>query len=272
VTLRWLGNNAWDISFGSTTVLVDPWVTRFRTGTYTPAGTRPDTPLASDAAVVDRYVGRARLVLVCHGHYDHITDIPHIAARTGATVIGTTSHLNLLRAMDTPDRNLVAVHPGAHLEYDGYTVDVFASLHSTTGSPPQVPFPGNRDGVPPRPNTVADLVEGGTLAYQVTIGGRLRIFVLSSANFVAHELAGVRPDVALVPAPGRSAAPDYVPALMRALDNPTWVLPTHWDDFDLPLSEPARDWGGLNALRTGVAQASPGTTFVRLDHLETFTP
>ena len=41
VTLRWLGNNAWEVSFRNTRILVDPWLIRFPTGTYTPSGTRP---------------------------------------------------------------------------------------------------------------------------------------------------------------------------------------------------------------------------------------
>src|SRR4051794_691330 len=52
VTLRWLGNNAWEVTFGTTTILIDPWVTRFPTGTYT-TGTRADTPLVIDEATVD---------------------------------------------------------------------------------------------------------------------------------------------------------------------------------------------------------------------------
>jgi hypothetical protein len=59
---------------------------------------------------------------------------------------------------------------------------------------------------------------------------------------------------------------------MRALDYPTWVLPTHWDDFDLPLDQPAKDFGALQPLRAAVAAASPTTTFIQLDHLQTFTP
>jgi L-ascorbate metabolism protein UlaG (beta-lactamase superfamily) len=272
VTLRWLGNNAWEITFGSTTILVDPWLTRFRTGTYTPAGTRADTPLVSDPAKIDPYVRRAGLILVCHGHYDHLTDVPHIAGSTGARVLGTDSHLNVLRALGAPARQLTAVGGGKRLSFDGYTVDVYPSLHSMTGSPPHVPFPGDLPTVPARPATVADLVEGGTLAYLITIGGRFRVFVLSSANFVPQALAGLRPDLALVPAGNPAAMRDYSAGLMRALGQPTWVLPTHWDDFDLPLGQPARDWGGLGPLRDGIAAASPRSAFIRLDHLETFTP
>jgi L-ascorbate metabolism protein UlaG (beta-lactamase superfamily) len=276
VTLRWLGNNAWEISFGATTILIDPWVTRFPTGTYTPAGTRPDTPLVVDRPTVDRYLPRANLVLVCHGHFDHMADVPYVAEKTGAAVLGTESHVNMLRALGTRAEQLTMVRGGEYLQYDGYTVEVFQSLHSLTGSTgprKQVPFPGTRPGGTPAPppTTVADLVEGGTLGYQLTVGERFRILVLSTANFIERELTGLRPDLAIVAAGGASVH-DYVGRLMRVLGKPTWVLPTHWDDFDYPLSEPARDWGGLQPLRDAVAAASPKTTFVKLDHLATFTP
>src|SRR5262249_37765849 len=142
VTLRWLGNNAWEIRFAATRILVDRWLTRFKTGTYTPAGTRLDTPLTSDPAKIDRYVGEASLILGCHGHYDHIADVPYLATKTGARVLGTESHLNMLRAYGVPDAQLTTVSGGARLDQGGYSIEVIHSLHSLSGSPPQVPFPG----------------------------------------------------------------------------------------------------------------------------------
>jgi L-ascorbate metabolism protein UlaG (beta-lactamase superfamily) len=276
VTLRWLGNNAWEITFGTTTIIIDPWVTRFPTGTYGPGGTRPDTPLTIDEATVDRHITKADLILVCHGHFDHLADVPYVATRTGAGVLGTESHVNMLRALGTAEEQLGVVRGGEYLQYSGYTIEVFRSLHSLTGTAvtnrKQVPFPGTRPGpVPPRPTTVADLVEGDTLAYQITVGDSFRILALSTANFIQRELAGLRPDLAIVPVGGRSLH-DYPGRLMRVLNHPTWVLPTHWDDFDLPLDQPARDFGGLQPLREAVAANSPRTTIVTLDHLQTFTP
>jgi L-ascorbate metabolism protein UlaG (beta-lactamase superfamily) len=202
--------------------------------------------------------------------------VPYVAARTGAGVLGTESHGNMLRALGVPAAQLTVVRGGENLQYDGYTIEVFPSLHSLTGiattTRKQVPFPGTRPGfVPPRPTTVADLVEGGTLAYQITIEDRFRILALSTANFVERELAGLRPDLVIVPVGGRSLN-DYVGRLMRTLNRPKWVLPTHWDDFDLPLDQPARDFGALLPLRDAVAAASPRTTFVALEHTQTFTP
>jgi L-ascorbate metabolism protein UlaG (beta-lactamase superfamily) len=272
VHLRWLGNNAWEITFGTTTILVDPWLTRFLTGTYSPGGIRLDTRLTVDPSKIDPYVSRADVILVCHGHYDHMTDVPYIATKTGAPVLGTESHHNMLRALDAPAAQLCTVRGGEYLQYPGFTIEVFESLHSMVGANKLMPIPGTRPGaVPPRPQTVADLVEGGTLAYQVTVDERFRILVLSTANFVERELEGLRPDLVLVPVGGGSLH-DYVGRLMRALNHPRWVLPTHWDDFDHPLTEPAVDFGGLEPLREAVAKASPRSTFVTLNHLQSFTP
>lgn len=272
VTFRWLGNNAWQIRFGATTILIDPWLTRFHTGVYTPAGADPHTPLSVDPAKIDPYVDRADLILVGHGHYDHITDIPYIAGKTKATVVGTESHLNMLRALDAPDDQLSTVRGGEYIDFGDHTVQVFPSLHSMTGARRQVPFPGTRPGAPPRrPRTIADLVEGGTLAYQITAPSGFRVLALSTGNFDEQALSGLRPDLAIVPV-GNGNVHDYAGRLMHALNFPRWVLPTHWDDYDYPLDEPAKDTGALDATRKAVLKASPRTRFVTLDHLRTFAP
>ena len=80
---------------------------------------------------------------------------------------------------------------------------------------------------------------------------------------------GLRPDVLLLPVGGGTVYA-YVARLLHATGNPRYVLPTHWDDFDLPLAAPAKDAGGLEPLRQAVAKASPRSTFVVLDHLEKF--
>jgi L-ascorbate metabolism protein UlaG (beta-lactamase superfamily) len=267
LNLRWLGNNSWELTAGGTTVLVDPWLTRFRTGTYTPAGSDPNTPITVDTALLDKHIAKADAILVTHGHFDHLPDVPHLATRTGATVFGTETHCNLLRALGAPPAQLNEVRGGERLSYPGYRIDVLESRHSMVGPRAQVPFPGTRPGaVPPRPRTIADLVEGGTLAYQITMGGR-GVLALGGANYLERELVGRRPDAVLLPVGGGSV-PDYVPRLLDLLGQPATVLPTHWDDFDHPLEQPAVDFGGLEKLRAAVAAASPRSRFVRLDHLE----
>ncbi|MEU5869368.1 MBL fold metallo-hydrolase [Nonomuraea sp. NPDC047529] len=280
MTLRWWGNNGWEIRVqgpdGKTrTVLIDPWLTRFKTGTYSPDGADPKTPLSVNRRLIDRYLDtedlRADCILVTHGHYDHLTDVPYLAERTGATVFGTETHLNLLRALGAPESQLAVASGGEYLTFDGYRIRILRSLHSALGDRGQVPYPGTRPGgPPPRPKVIADLVEGGTLAYQVEAAGGSSALNFGGSNYVESELAGLRPDVLLMPA-GGARVHDYAARLLRATGYPPYVLPTHWDDFDLPLGKPARDAGGLEPLRKAVAEASPRSSFVVLDHLRTFS-
>ncbi|WP_406275321.1 MBL fold metallo-hydrolase [Nocardia sp. NBC_00881] len=279
VTLRWWGNNSWEIRLpAGKTVLIDPWLTRFHTGTYTEAGADPETPITVDTALIDRYVDsgelRADHILVTHGHYDHLADVPYLAKKTGATVLGTETHLNLMAALGAPEDQLSLATGGEFLRFDGYSIRVLRSLHSASGTRATVAFAGTRPGLGAgklaEPKVIRDLVEGGTLAYEVS-GGGVSVLDFGGSNYIESELGGLRPDVLLLPAGGTKIV-DYVARLLRVTGNPRYVLPTHWDDFDYPLTAPARDWGGLEPLRAAVAAASPQSTFVTVDHLRTFTP
>jgi L-ascorbate metabolism protein UlaG (beta-lactamase superfamily) len=279
MTLRWWGNNGWEIrvpgSTGTKTVLIDPWLTRFKTGTYTPAGADPRTPLSVNKALIDGYLDRGELradhILVTHGHYDHLTDVPYLAKRTGATVIGTETHLSLMAALGAPQDQLAIASGGEDLTFDGYSIRVMRSLHSATGDRARVAFPGSRPlSRRDRPRVIEDLVEGGTLGYQVT-GGGASVLDFGGSNYVESELTGLRPDVVLVPAGGAKVT-QYVPRLLRTLGNPVHVAATHWDDFDLPLGQAKDPNGGLEVLRKAVAAASPASEFVVLDHLGEFAP
>jgi L-ascorbate metabolism protein UlaG (beta-lactamase superfamily) len=241
-------------------------LTRFKTGTYSAEGADPGTRIVSAPAVIDRYVTRADAILVHHGHYDHLPDVPYVARKTGATVLGNESHLNLLRALKAPADQLSQVSGGEYLPFEGFTVEVFRSVHSCGGKRHQFAFPGTRPGaVPARPRTIADLVEGGTLAYVLTIGG-LRILSLSTAGFDPAALRDLQVDVVLA-APG--GEPGVTDRLLDTIRPVKTVIATHWDDFDQPLDKPAVDWGGLGKLRTSVVAA--GAEFVVVDHLQSIT-
>ncbi|MCR6488917.1 MBL fold metallo-hydrolase [Amycolatopsis sp. OK19-0408] len=273
MSLRWWGNNGWEIRVGGKTILIDPWLTRFKTGTYTPAGADPHTPLSVNRALIDGYLDRGFLradhILVTHGHYDHLTDVPYLAQRTGATVFGTETHLSLMAALGAPEDQLAIASGGEDLTFDGYSIRILRSLHSATGERARVPFPGSRPlSRRDRPRVIEDLVEGGTLAYAVS-GGGASVVNFGGSNYIESELAGLRPDVACVPVGGAKVT-QYVPRLLRALGNPRFVAATHWDDFDLPLGQAHDPNGGLEVLRKAVAATS--SEFVVLDHLGSFTP
>lgn len=267
VTVRWLGTNAWQITADATTVLVDPYVSRI---SHTTDGTfDPETPLRIDEAAVDEYIDTADSVLVTHGHYDHIADVPYVATKTGATVLGTQTHLNLLRAMDTPHEQLAQVGGGELYQFDGYTVEVFASSHNAGGRHKTILFGGTSPTVPRRPTKIKHLLEGGSLSYLVTFGDT-SLFFNATPSFHEREISGIRPTVLFM----QGATPNYPryeERMFAATGYPPIVIPTHWDDFEAPLSEPAIDEYGAAKLGERVAEVSPDSTFVLLDHLESYT-
>jgi L-ascorbate metabolism protein UlaG (beta-lactamase superfamily) len=270
VTVRWLGTNAWEITSEGTTVLVDPYVSRTYTGATKPGEFNPDTPITVDESAVDEHIGAADSILITHAHFDHIADVPYVAEKTGATVVGTETHLNLLRALGTPDAQLSQVEGGELYQFDGYTVEVFRSSHGVTGKHKSLLFPGTRPGeVPKRPETIKDLVEGGSLAYLVTFGA-VSLYFNAVPSFHEREVAGIRPTVLFMQGPNPHY-PDYERRLFAAVGQPPYVIPTHWDDYEAPLTEPAVDLFGGAALAEKVAEHSPASEFVLLDHLESFT-
>lgn len=268
VTLSYLGTAGWEISDGTTVVLIDPYLTRLKANSpndpVSPDDPRPTvTPndlVQPDQAVIDAHIRRADYILVTHTHADHVFDVPYIARKTGALILGTESTANFARDCGVPERQILTVKGGDDLDLGPISVRVIPSLHgilrkfpSERGqAEPERPRPaGNQPGNPaaaaptPPPDVFPAgleppfrlgqlFIEGGTLAYLVRIGGH-QILAFGSMNYIEREVEGLRPDVALIGAmPERSRIYRYTPRLMRALGDPPLVLPTHWDRFNVP--------------------------------------
>lgn len=277
VNFRWLGTNGWEISFGNKTILLDPWISRTDAG-YFRDQPNPDTPLTLEAALIDQHISRADQILIGHGHYDHIADVPYIAKKTSAMVLGSESHINMLRAYGLPEAKLVPCKGGECIQFDGYTIEVIPSLHAL-GAAKKVLFPGRLTSVPSIPRTIKDMPEGDTFIYLLTVDQTFQIFLMSAGNFVERAIAGLRPDVALVAPFGRSQIHDFTPRLLKALNFPKVVLPTHWDNWERPITGPAEDArtrfgdaGSLDLFVKELRQASPRTRVVVLKYFESFSP
>jgi len=273
VRLKYLGTAGWEISDGRTTLLVDPYLTRLHMTSpnddVLPGDTRrrfTSTDAAeSDTATIDTHVQRADFILITHTHTDHALDVPYIARKTGATVIGTESARNLARAYGIAGDKLIVARGGDDLEFEGWSVRVIPSLH---GILRRAPFLRRDPNAPPAPAVIPtdaasplhlnQFAEGGTLAYLIRIGGR-QILVFGSMNYIEREVEGLRPDVALIGAmPERREIHDYTNRLLKAIGYPRMVLPTHWDRFNVTYDvsqAPAIE--RLQSFITDVKAASP---------------
>lgn len=279
VTLRYLGAAGWEISaarVGDTTVvLVDPYLTRAKYGDSAswdpdddrPSYTRADT-LFSDVEVIDAEIGRADYILVQHSHPDHVMDVPYIARRTGAVVIGHESTINIMRAYGVPASQLITVRGGEDYDFGDVSIRVVPSLHSPLNDKRYYQSDVVGQGVT-RPLRIDQLVEGGSLMFLVRIAGH-GILTMGSMNFIEREVAGLRPDIALVgAAPSHLEITDYTPRLLRLLGDPPVVMPTHADNFQAPYGSSVAvrtEW--IEAFAAEVRAASPDTRLILPRHLE----
>jgi L-ascorbate metabolism protein UlaG (beta-lactamase superfamily) len=272
-TFRWLGTAGWRIDIGTHTVLVDPYLTRFGTGLFDGVF-NPATRLTVDAARIADHPGVPRTILVTHTHWDHFNDVPHIAEQSGARVFGTLTAYHLGLAYGLPASQLSPVKGGEVLDFGEYTVEVAGSLHSRNASY-SMAFPGVRTTVPPRPETIADLPEGDTLAFQVTPRRGPSVFFMGASDFAERNLAGLAPDVAMIAVPATDSTHDYVPRLLAALDRPATVVPVHWDNFETTLTNPPQvtgdDRARLDKFRAAVRAVAPRTRILLPQYLTPYT-
>jgi L-ascorbate metabolism protein UlaG (beta-lactamase superfamily) len=281
VVLRWLGTAGWEISDGKTVMLIDPYVSRIfgpqppgRAPYERAAGdTRPlygwDDAAVPDASSIDAHVQRADFVFVTHTHYDHVLDVPQIALKTHAVVLGTESTANVLRAYKVPEEQLITVRGGEDYEFGAFSVKVIPSLHSPLDRKHYFSSEKAPEGMK-APLTLRQMhPEGGTLGYLIRFHGH-QILVFGGMNYIEREIQGLEPDVVLVgAASSRKEIYDYSGRLMRALHFPALVLPTHWDNFTAPYGasqQPSIDT--LQSFIEEIKAASPKTKVITPKHFE----
>jgi L-ascorbate metabolism protein UlaG (beta-lactamase superfamily) len=243
------GAAGWSITDGETIFLLDPYLSRirFKGRRFGPSDATPmpndprsvvnmDEPPTTDAATVDAHVPRADYVMLSHSHFNHCMDVPYIAKKTGAVVIGTESTVNVALNNGVPLEQTLAVKGGEDYAFERFSLRIVPSLHSALSCKLYRDF-----GTIPattKPLSLDEYVEGGTLAYLVRFAGR-EILLFGSMNYIEREVDGLRPDIAFIAsAPPRLEIHDYTARLMRCLGRPPIVVATHWDDQGLPFGAP----------------------------------
>ena len=248
MTLKYLGTAGWEISDGRTTLLVDPYLPRLHMTSpnddVLPGDTRQRFTQAdaaeSDTATIDKHIQRADFILVTHTHPDHALDVPDIARKTGATVIGTESARNLARAYGIPGDKLIVARGGDDLEFKGWSVRVIPSLH---GILRQAPFLRRDPNSPPAPSVIPldvtaplhlnQFAEGGTLAELIRLDSKPSRFWIDQLS--RARSGGVRGltsrSSARCPSGARSTTTRA--ACSKRSEDPRTASRTHWDRFNV---------------------------------------
>ncbi len=283
VSLRWLGVAGWEISFDGHVLYFDPYLSRFNY--LANGGVLAPNPNVIDELLTDgRLAGPPELIMLSHGHFDHLSDVPTLLDRpdwttTTIRTMGSDTNRNLLAAFKPKPERLsryIEVSGGEDFDFAGgaYRVQVIRSLHSQ--SPGYgFAYPGYLVTAPSQPTNISELVEGGTLAYLVTIRERLSILLFGGTNFIERELAGLRPDVVMVCMTDFTSLHTYLERLLTVLGAPRYVIPSHHDDmvtgFDDPDLPSTVHAGAAQALKDAVSRLRIRTEVLTPAHLKEFT-
>ena len=240
VELKYLGTAGWEIKDGNITVLVDPYISRVKLGTgpsISPLDKR-ETVLRSDYFVsnvklIDSLINKVDFILVHHSHFDHLSDVPYIAKKTGAKVIGTETTINILRGYGISNDQLYPVRGGEDYQFEEFSVRVIPSIHSALNNKHYL---DSREYTkPPKtPLKVSDFIEGGSLMFLARFKSH-KVLTMGSMNFVESELVGIHPDILLAGVnQSQLGLYNYNERLIKVTGYPKTIIPTHWDNFRLP--------------------------------------
>jgi len=193
VEIRWLGHAAFHLSGAGADVLIDP----FLTGNPKAAAEANEVP--------------ADVILLTHGHGDHLGDTVSIAKRTGATVLAIVELAGEI-AMAGVEK-VVDPNIGGTVTFDRGWAKMTPAWHTAV-----------------TPSGTAHMPAGLLISY----GGHLIYHLGDTALFSDLQLYGRRGDrveVALVPIGGHYTMDRYDAVTAVEFVNPFQTIPMHYGTF-----------------------------------------
>jgi L-ascorbate metabolism protein UlaG (beta-lactamase superfamily) len=224
VTLKWLGTAGWEIQFAQTKILIDPFLTRQQSVAA--------EEWKTDEEAVLNVISGADYIFAGHSHADHIGDIPFIAKRFGAKVIGSRTTVNLSLSAGVDKAQLTAISGGEKLDFKDFSVQVIKSQHGILTRDGQKRQPKFAEITHPLSGPILGkhFVEGGSYLYYFTFG-KLRLLHQSTGNFIEENLHGLELDVAILAQNSNYDWPEAIKIL-----RPKTVIVHHYDDWHVPFS------------------------------------
>lgn len=277
--LKYLGGAGWEIIEGELTILIDPYISRLKLGTGpsisendTRKNYSPSDFFESDTITIDKIITKADYILVHHSHFDHLSDVPYIAKKTGAKVIATETSCRILRSYGIPDNQLYMVKGGEDYQFDEFSVKVVPSIHSALNGKHYFDSRVYKDSVSV-PLRIKDFIEGGSLMFYIRLNSK-KILTAGSMNYIEKEVQGLEPGILL---PGvnfsRNEIYNYTERLLKATNFPKVIIPTHWDNYRVPYGFPQEDGieKKIMPFIEEVAKVSPKSKVIIPVHLEAIT-
>jgi len=204
VSLTYFGHSAFKLSGAGVNVLIDPWL----------SNPLLNTPL-------DR-VGQVDLILVTHGHGDHVGETVPLAGKTGATVVAIHELAQILAEQGVA--KVVGMNKGGTLSAAGLKITMTQAVHSSTMtvSGKMVPAGEASGFVVQFPNGFTVYHAGDTAAFK--------------DMELIKEL--YQPELAMLPIGSHYVMNPREAALACRLIRPKWVIPMHYGTFPVLTGTP----------------------------------
>jgi L-ascorbate metabolism protein UlaG (beta-lactamase superfamily) len=225
VSFRWLGVAGIELHLRGRVLLIDPFVSRPPFRRMWLGRVEPDHALIAET------IPRCDVVLVTHAHWDHLMDVPEVAARSGAAVYGSPNTCALLRRLGLAPECVHTLADGDHVRLDevGVEAEVVAAVHGKVLGRPIFTGPLSSDLRPP--------LRLRDYRMDVDFSFLLRTATCRLLDWSSERAEGAVPaDVLFVRPFGTHK---YFERLLR-LVQPRLVIPIHWDDLYRPLSKGLR--------------------------------
>jgi L-ascorbate metabolism protein UlaG (beta-lactamase superfamily) len=275
LAVRWTGYSNFELAYNGKIILLDAYFDRG--SNYPPLGFA-----AGD-------VMRADVILIGHGHFDHMSDAAAVGIRTGATIVGAPVTTDKLAAQEVPAAQIRTVtgRGGELLKFDGFSVEPILARHGQPDPQVTTVMEGALGALSSEPGAaqqaeerairargVSDprVIAEGTIAYLITLDSGFRIMYRDSGGRVTDQekaamerTGGV--DLALV-----AVAAEYLMPLtarqglehMR-LYKPDVYMPAH---HDAPISGRRSLWRSTEPLFQALKDDNPNLVTVSRGYRE----
>ena len=226
LAITWLGHSSFRVRTpGGKEILFDPWYTG-----------NPAFPEAARPTKAD-------LILISHGHSDHITDAAATAKATGATVAGIWEICSYLGTKGV--KNLEPMNKGGTITVQGLRITMTDARHSSSFDDHGVHYLGEAAGF------VVKLENGQTIYYagDTCLFGDMKIIA---------EL--YQPDIAFLPIGDRFTMGPDTAAIAAKWLGVKQVVPMHYGTFPLLTGTPEQLEQHLSGSSIEVLKLKPGET------------
>src|SRR5204863_9015523 len=106
VRVTYLGTNGFEFRVGNHALLVDPYFSRINLSRIA-LGSRIQPDIARIDDAMNHLVPKADAILVTHGHFVHLLDVPIVMQKTGARLLASSSAVDLARRAGAPSGDSV---------------------------------------------------------------------------------------------------------------------------------------------------------------------